>query len=118
MNNVPRALATPPPPQTVSAMLRLVYVDASAAACPVLTAGILRPTLHPAALDAFASIAFSPRPSRPFHEALASMTAPALLLYGRDDPWVVPLWGQRASRALRGQSRAFEYWEIAPAGHW
>lgn len=39
-----------------------------------------------------------------------------LLLYcppGRDDPWVVPIWGQR----LKRQMPSATYLELAPAGH-
>ena len=36
------------------------------------------------------------------------------LLYGKDDPWVVPYWGQRAKRILQG---AANYMELSPCGH-
>jgi pimeloyl-ACP methyl ester carboxylesterase len=32
---------------------------------------------------------------------------------GRDDPWVVPIWGQRLKRKLPEA----QYLELAPAGH-
>jgi pimeloyl-ACP methyl ester carboxylesterase len=32
---------------------------------------------------------------------------------GRDDPWVVPIWGQRLKRRLPEA----QYLELAPAGH-
>jgi hypothetical protein len=34
-------------------------------------------------------------------------------MYGKEDPWVVPLWGQRLKRAV---PRA-DYYEISPCGH-
>eukprot|EP00882_Tetradesmus_deserticola_P011248 GHRQ01011898.1.p1 GENE.GHRQ01011898.1~~GHRQ01011898.1.p1 ORF type:complete len:139 (+),score=61.50 GHRQ01011898.1:613-1029(+) len=44
---------------------------------------------------------------------LAAIACPVCLAYGRDDPWVVPMWGQRLKRALP----AAQYLELAPAGH-
>lgn len=99
-------------------MLRLVYANKDAADCPVLSEGILRPTQRPDAIDAFVSIVFSPKPARPFNDALSAAPCPVLLLYGRDDPWVVPLWGQRAMRVLEDGGKDAEYWEMTPAGHW
>jgi len=40
---------------------------------------------------------------------------PVGLMYGREDPWVVPLWGQRAKRALGDE--VCDYYELSPAGH-
>ncbi len=30
----------------------------------------------------------------------AAMQCPVCMIYGREDPWVVPLWGQRLKRLL------------------
>ena len=38
---------------------------------------------------------------------------PVALVYGKEDPWVVPLWGQRLKRALPHA----DYYELSPAGH-
>lgn len=35
------------------------------------------------------------------------------LVYGREDPWVVPLWGYRLKRALPSAL----YYELSPCGH-
>jgi len=50
-----------------------------------------------------------------------------LMVYGREDPWVVPLWGQRAYLRLRmaeqqqqqqhGDLQRVSYCELTPAGH-
>ena len=31
---------------------------------------------------------------------VAAMQCPVCMVYGREDPWVVPLWGQRLKRLL------------------
>jgi len=31
---------------------------------------------------------------------VAAMQCPVCMIYGREDPWVVPLWGQRLKRLL------------------
>ncbi|CAK0908278.1 unnamed protein product, partial [Prorocentrum cordatum] len=38
-----------------------------------------------------------------------------LLLYGEDDPWIVPFWARRA--ADRVSAGVGEYYAISPAGH-
>ncbi len=45
--------------------------------------------------------------------AVEAQGLPVALCYGREDPWIAPLWGHRAKRTL---PRA-EYWEVTPAGH-
>ena len=35
------------------------------------------------------------------------------LCYGREDPWVVPLWGQRLKRVIKNAT----YYELSPSGH-
>jgi len=102
---------------TVKSLLRLVYARPEKAECPVMVQGILRPTGHPHAVDAFASIAFSPVPRASFNDALGALRCPVLLLYGKEDPWVVPLWGQRAHRVLSQTNADVEYLELSPAGH-
>ncbi|CAG9459960.1 unnamed protein product [Pedinophyceae sp. YPF-701] len=107
-------------PETIRSMLSLVYADQDAASCPVMIDGIVAPTERPGAVDAFASIAFAPKTRRPFHEMVAALRCPVLLLYGRDDPWVVPLWGQRAKRVLDARDGSVppaDYLELSPAGH-
>ena len=68
-----------------------------AAADDELVNSIMEAARHPLALDAIASITLSPRSARPFAAlaAAAGAACPACLIYGKEDPWVVPLWGQR-----------------------
>lgn len=65
-----------------------------------LVRGILAAAQQDAALDAVASIIFAPRAAASFDEAAGSLAAPATLIYGREDPWVLPLWGKRLKRVL------------------
>jgi len=45
---------------------------------------------------------------------LASLTTPTCLAYGKNDPWIVPYWAQRAMSSLQGQAA---YLEIDGSGH-
>lgn len=38
---------------------------------------------------------------------------PICLLYGREDPWVKPIWGQK----VKQQVPEATYYEMSPAGH-
>lgn len=38
---------------------------------------------------------------------------PMVMVYGREDPWVVPLWGQRLKRRVPGAT----YYEVSKCGH-
>ncbi|KAG2453714.1 hypothetical protein HYH02_001926 [Chlamydomonas schloesseri] len=99
-------------PSTISAMLQLVYADKSPPD-PPLIARIVEATQHPGALDAFTSIVLSPKGELSFDELLDRLACPVLLLYGKEDPWVRPLWGQRLKRRLPEAL----YLELSPAGH-
>ncbi|KXZ47460.1 hypothetical protein GPECTOR_35g898 [Gonium pectorale] len=90
----------------------LVYADKSPPD-PPLIARIVEATEQPGALDAFTSIVLSPKAALSFDELLDRLRCPVLLLYGREDPWVRPLWGQRLKRRLP----AATYLELSPAGH-
>lgn len=57
-------------------------------------------TQHPQALDAFVSILFAPQSQLSFEQMIKAMQCPVCMVYGREDPWVVPLWGQRLKRLL------------------
>jgi len=61
---------------------------------------IIASTQHPLALDAFVSILFAPQARLSFDGMVAAMQCPVCMIYGREDPWVVPLWGQRLKRLL------------------
>jgi pimeloyl-ACP methyl ester carboxylesterase len=66
--------------------------------------GILHPADHPEAYDAFLSILFAPQASAgSFDDMLRSIQRhglPILLVYGREDPWVRTIWGQRIVRIV------------------
>ncbi len=63
-----------------------------AAADDDMVNSIMEATQHPLALDAMASIWFSPRSERPFGQlaAAAASTCPACLIYGKEDPCAPP----------------------------
>ena len=85
-------------------------VDAS------LVRAILTPTRRACALDAFCSVVFSPKSALAFDDATRAIRErgiPTALVYGRDDPWVVPLWGQRLKRAIPDAA----YYELPGVGH-
>ena len=72
---------------------------------------------HPAGAAAFAQIIFTPQADLTFDEALDRVVEkqiPTLLLYGREDPWIVPYWAARAIRARKG---AADYLQLSPSGH-
>eukprot|EP00611_Tribonema_gayanum_P012137 TRINITY_DN226_c2_g1_i1.p1 TRINITY_DN226_c2_g1~~TRINITY_DN226_c2_g1_i1.p1 ORF type:complete len:485 (-),score=150.70 TRINITY_DN226_c2_g1_i1:303-1757(-) len=107
-------------PRTVKAMLSAVYADKRAVddslVADIIAATERGPTLQSYGVgghEAFTSILFSPRVEGGFDALLRSVTAPVALLYGRDDPWITPLWGHRAKRAA---PRA-PYYELTPSGH-
>jgi len=102
-------------PTTIKTLLSQVYADAERVG-DRLVQQIIVPTEQPAAASAFASILCSPSYSDSFDqmlEAAGSNGVKVGLCYGKEDPWIVPLWGHRAKRTLP----TAEYWEITPAGH-
>ena len=71
---------------------------------------------HPNGGSAFAQILFSQKSALDFHEALelsVEAGAKVLLLYGREDPWVIPFWGQRAYAV----APKADYFQVSPSGH-
>ncbi|DBB17977.1 TPA: hypothetical protein ACH3X3_002978 [Trebouxia sp. C0006] len=96
----------------LQSLVRNVYADKSAAD-DALVDQIIASTQHPLALDAFVSILFAPQARLSFDGMAAAMQCPVCMIYGREDPWVVPLWGQRLKRLLADAV----YLEISPAGH-
>lgn len=87
-------------PPSSTANTTLLYLLSRSAADDALVDQILASTQHPLALDAFVSILFAPQARLSFDGMLASMQCPVCMIYGREDPWVVPLWGQRLKRLL------------------
>ena len=108
---------------SVEAMLRGVYHN-EAAFDDNLVKDIIASASHPSGYDVFTSLLFSPKTERSFDDALGLVreALPVLLLYGRNDPWVIPYWGQRAYKALTKDSKDGDepmahYVEISNCGH-
>lgn len=102
-------------PEAIKNVLKQVYVDHSAMTDELLLR-ILEATEHPAAAASFASIIFAPQGELSFNETLLrcqEMNIPICLIYGREDPWVRPQWGQ----LVKKQVPDAVYYEISPAGH-
>lgn len=78
-------------PATIRSMLQLVYSHKQAAD-DTLVQAIVDSTLHPAALDSFASIVLAPKSRHDFDAMLRMLACPVCLAYGKDDPWVVRGW--------------------------
>lgn len=128
-------------PNSIAEILKQVYVDHSTKVDNVFSR-ILETTQHPAAAASFASIMFAPQGQLSFWEALSrwvmlrylKYTTPSVLLngvpcicicrcqessvpislmYGKEDPWVRPVWGLQVKRRVPETP----YYEISPAGH-
>lgn len=102
-------------PRTVRSMLQLVYSNNSSVDEETVQR-ILEATEQPLALDVFSAIALAPKPELGFDECLDRLRergTDVLMLYGREDPWVVPLWGRR----LKKRVPSAIYLEMSPAGH-
>jgi pimeloyl-ACP methyl ester carboxylesterase len=86
----------------VKGLLSLVYADGVDRVDDALVANIIAPTDRAPALDAFCSVVWSPKSGIDFDDMLSVINKKVehenfhvALVYGKDDPWVVPLWGQR-----------------------
>ncbi|KAL2536803.1 Pheophytinase [Forsythia ovata] len=102
-------------PRSIEQILDQVYADHSTKFDKVFSR-ILETTQHPAAAASFASILFAPQGQLSFREALSRCrmnNVPICLLYGKEDPWVKPIWGLQVKR----QVPEAPYYEISPAGH-
>lgn len=102
-------------PKNIEEILKQVYADHSTKIDGVFSR-IVEITQHPAAAAAFTSIMFAPRSQLSFEEALIRcelQNVPICLIYGKDDPWVRPIWGLK----IKSQLPQTPYYEISPAGH-
>ncbi|XP_057976807.1 pheophytinase, chloroplastic [Malania oleifera] len=102
-------------PRSIGEVLRQVYADHSTKVDKVFSR-ILETTQHPAAAASFASIMFAPQGQLSFREALSRCqmnNVPICLMYGKEDPWVKPVWGHQVKQQLP----EVPYYEISPAGH-
>ncbi|CAE7763934.1 PPH [Symbiodinium necroappetens] len=71
---------------------------------------------HPAGAAAFAQILFTPQADLTFEEALDEVVKcniPVFLLYGREDPWIIPYWAARAYTTAPDA----DYVQLSPSGH-
>lgn len=102
-------------PRSIREVLKQVYADHSTKIDEVFSR-ILETTEHPAAAASFASIMFAPRGQLSFQESLTRCqmnSVPICLMYGKEDPWVKPVWGLK----VKQQVPEAPYYEISPAGH-
>lgn len=102
-------------PGSIAEILKQVYADHSTEVDKVFSR-IIETAQHPAAAASLASIIFAPRGQLSFEEALSRCQAynvPVCLVYGKEDPWVKPIWGLQVKRQLPEAP----YYEISPAGH-
>ncbi|KAK3008583.1 hypothetical protein RJ639_013163 [Escallonia herrerae] len=102
-------------PTSIAEILKQVYADHSTNVDKVFYR-ILETTQHPAAAASFASIMFAPQGKLSFKEALSGCQinkVPICLMYGKEDPWVKPVWGLQ----VKLQLPEVPYYQISPAGH-
>ncbi|KAK8614422.1 hypothetical protein V6N13_122778 [Hibiscus sabdariffa] len=102
-------------PESIADVLRQVYADHSINVDKVFSR-ILETTQHPAAAASFASIMLAPQGEMSFREALSRChmnNVPICLVYGKEDPWVKPIWGLQVKK----QVPEAPYYQISPAGH-
>ncbi|KAK7258201.1 hypothetical protein RIF29_32721 [Crotalaria pallida] len=102
-------------PASIAEILNQVYANRATNVDNVFS-HIIETTRHPAAAAAFASIMFAPQAELSFGEALSrcrTNNVPICLMYGKEDPWVRPVWGLQIKR----QVPEAPYYQISPAGH-
>lgn len=102
-------------PESIAEVLKQVYADHTTKVDKVFSS-ILEVTEHPAAAASLASIMFAPQGQLNFKEALTGCrmnNVPVCLIYGKEDPWVTPIWGLQVKR----QVPEAPYYQISPAGH-
>ena len=104
--------------ENVRRLLNLVYADESKIE-ESLIEDIIAPTENEHAIRAFISTFTSPKASRMSYDKMLEVirdrndSIKVAMCYGREDPWVVPLWGQRLKRVVTNA----KYYELSPAGH-
>lgn len=102
-------------PTSIAGILKQVYADHSTDVDKVFDR-IMETTRHPAAAASLASIMFAPQGQLSFGDSLKRCqmgNVPICLVYGKEDPWVQPIWGLRVKRQLPEAP----YYQISPAGH-
>ncbi|XAR54413.1 hypothetical protein NMG60_11029526 [Bertholletia excelsa] len=102
-------------PESIAEVLKQVYADHSTNVDNVFS-HIVETAQHPVAAASFASIMCAPQGQLSFREALSRCqenNTPICLMYGKEDPWVKPIWGLQVKRKIPEAP----YYEISPAGH-
>ena len=104
--------------ENVRRLLNMVYADETKIEESLID-DIIEPTENEFAIRAFISTFTSPKASKmSYDEMLETIrdrneSLRVGLVYGREDPWVVPLWGQRLKRVIKNAT----YYELSPVGH-
>ena len=104
--------------ENVRRLLNMVYADETKIEESLID-DIIEPTDNEFAIRAFISTFTSPKASKMSYDEMLEMVRDRNeslrvgLVYGREDPWVVPLWGQRLKRVIKNA----KYYELSPVGH-
>lgn len=96
----------------VKTMLNGVYAN-NKAFDDKLVNDIIVSASHPVGPSAFTSILFARKEEKEFDDLLESIDIPIQLIMGKQDPWIVPFWGQRYKRIKPNMP----YYEVSPSGH-
>ena len=99
-------------PKTVNSMLNFVYKNPDSADT-YLVNNIIKSAENELGQEAFTSILFSPKFKMEFLDMIKDINVPMCLLYGKDDPWIVPHWAQQ----IKNTKPSVEYFELSPSGH-
>ena len=104
--------------ENVRRLLNMVYADETKIEESLID-DIIEPTDNEFAIRAFISTFTSPKASKMSYDEMLETVRDRNeslrvgLVYGREDPWVVPLWGQRLKRVIKNA----KYYELSPVGH-
>ncbi len=104
--------------ENVRRLLNMVYADETKIEESLID-DIIEPTENEFAIRAFISTFTSPKASKMSYDEMLETVRDRNeslrvgLVYGREDPWVVPLWGQRLKRVIKNA----KYYELSPVGH-
>ena len=104
--------------ENVRRLLNMVYADETKIEESLID-DIIEPTENEFAIRAFISTFTSPKASKMSYDEILETVRDRNeslrvgLVYGREDPWVVPLWGQRLKRVIKNA----KYYELSPVGH-
>ena len=97
---------------TIKTMLEGVYASNKGFGEDLIKS-IIDSASKPGGQEAFTSILFAPKLDADFDDMVKSIKAPICLVMGKEDPWIVPYWGQRLKRIQPNTA----YFELSPTGH-